>query len=180
MRAIDCLRLQEGVCYFTDEAMVCTPSSRACTFDAYISAYLLLWIPWEEKHNNEEWLLGIHAHVPSPFLACVPLVLGRSPKEIRSARDLSFRLSFFLPSSRRSHPLSSPCISWTYTAFVTRLCDNPLARLRKIFGGGPAGYITNLWIKNNVPTSTEFINIEKNTNFYLTRIFTRRIKRYII
>lgn len=145
---------------------MCTRASCACTFNAYTSVYLLLWIPWEEKHNNEEWLPGIHAHVPSPFLACVPIVLGQSPKEIRSARDLSFLLSFFLLSSKRSHPLSSPCISRTYTAFVTRLWDNPLAQLRKIFGGGPVGYIMNLWIKNNVPTLTEFIKYKvsrKNT-----------------
>lgn len=123
---------------------------------SYTRVYLLLWIPWEEKHNNEEWLPGIHAHVPSPFLACVPVVLGWSPKEIRSARDPSFLLSSFFPSSKPSHPLSSPRISRTYTAFVTRLRDNPLA-LRNNFGGGPAGYITDLWIKNNVPTSREFI-----------------------
>lgn len=160
MRAIDCPRLQEGVCYFTDEARVYTsvPHVRACTLNAYTSVYLLLWIPWEEKHNNEEWLPGIHAHVPSPFLTCVPVVLGRSPKEIRSARGGPLLPPFFLPSPiERSHPLSSSRILRTYTAFVTRLRDNPAARPRKISGGGPAGYITNLWIKNNVPIPAEFI-----------------------
>lgn len=54
--------------------------------------------------------------------------------------------SFLLPSIAQAFPpfILTACISRTYTAFVTRLWDYPLARLRKIFGGGPAGYITNL------------------------------------
>lgn len=81
-----------------------------------------------------------HAHVPPPFLARVPLVSGwsRSEKFVSpSARggppvpSLLFLPSFTLPPIPTPfvylYPLSAYIVE-PYTAFVTRLRNNPLAR----------------------------------------------------
>lgn len=100
--------------------------------------------------------------MPSPpFLACVPLVSGWSPKKILGARALlvPFPPPSLLLSSLYSHP--SPFILTAYisTAFVTRLRNNPLARHRKISGGGPADYIAGFMNKKmERRISTEFIS----------------------
>lgn len=70
--------------------------------------------------------------LPPPFLAYVPLVLGWSPKEICSARVLSFLPSTF-PSSHPSFPPFVPyClyrglarISWLDSEIIHSRCAAP-------------------------------------------------------
>lgn len=82
-----------------------------------------------------------HAHVPPPFLARVPLVSGWSRSEkfvspsARGGPSCSFPpLPPIVHPSPYSHPLRLPLSSLSayivepYTAFVTRLRNNPLAR----------------------------------------------------
>lgn len=129
---------------------------------------MLLWIPWEEKHNNG--CPDTRAHVPSPpFLACVPLVFrfGLVARKNSRGPSRSPLLLLLLSCSRPPYSYPSPFIPTAYisTAFVTRLRNNPLARHRKISGGGPADYIAGFMNKEDGATNFNGIHTkyhEKN------------------